>query len=329
MSLSKLKRTSNIEKLTKAVDAASQKGSFKKDGDERLWQPEIDKDSGIGQAVIRFLPDQNLDNIPWVSLYSYGFKNEKTKKWYIENALSTMPGVNDPVGDLNRRLWNSGVESDKAVARSMKRKLSYYSNVLVISDPANPENEGKVFIFRYGAKIYEKIQNALKPEFATIKSLDPFNPYTGANFQLRIKLVKVDNKPMPNYDASTFDSPSALFDGDDKKIDALAKQLHDIQSIVSPDKFKTYSQLQARLLEVLGTGVVGSGIEVVEGGTAPAAPAAKPTAAPAARQTAKTADADLPWNDEEKAPTATSAPSAATEEGSQSLDDFLNSLGDD
>ena len=236
----KKNRMSNLESLSKQVEKLAEKPSYE---DDRIWKCERDK-SGNGYAVIRFLPAGQDEDVPWVQMWSHGFKGPGG--WYIENSLTTL-GKDDPVSKANTALWNSGIESDKTIARDRKRKLSYYSNILVLEDSTNAENEGKVFLFRYGKKIFEKISSVLNPEF---KDETPFNPFDfseGANFKIKIR--QVDG--YANYDKSEFASPSKL--GDDVKCEAIWKQQHSLQDLVSVDNFKSYQELEARFNTVIGS----------------------------------------------------------------------------
>ena len=239
----KKNRMSNLESLSKQVEKLAEKPSYE---DDRIWKCERDK-SGNGYAVIRFLPASNDEDMPWVQMWSHGFKGPGG--WYIENSLTTL-GKEDPVSKANTALWNSGIESDKNIARDRKRKLSYYSNILVLEDSANAENEGKVFLFRYGKKIFEKITGVMNPEFKDETPLNPFDFWEGANFKIKIR--QVDG--YANYDKSEFAGQSKLFDGDDAKCEAIWKQQHSLQDLVTPDKFKSYQELEARFNTVIGSG---------------------------------------------------------------------------
>lgn len=216
------------------------------DDEKNYWKPTVDK-AGNGSAIIRFLPDQDVEQIPFVRIFSHGFQGELTNRWYIENSLSTL-GQEDPVAELNRKLWNSGIESDKEQARKQKRRISYFSNVLVLKDPANPSNEGKVFIYKYGQKIFDKIVAAAKPEFEDESAVNVFDPINGANFKVRIKKVA----GYQNYDDSAFDTPKPLAGGDEDKIQEVLNQCHNIQALLDPKNFKTYDELARKLATVLG-----------------------------------------------------------------------------
>jgi hypothetical protein len=221
-------------------DQTKAKDGFK---DDRLWRPEQDK-SGNGFAIIRFLPTADGEDVPWAKVYNHAFQGPGG--WYIENSLTTI-GQKDPVGELNNQLWNSGLESDKDLARIRKRKLTYISNVYIVSDPSNPQNEGKVFLYKYGVKIYEKIQEAMKPEFNDEEPINPFDFWKGANF--RIKIRKVGG--FTNYDKSEFDSQSVLFD-DDAKLDKIWKSEYPLLPFLDASNFKSYDELKTRMQEVLG-----------------------------------------------------------------------------
>tara|TARA_B100000579_G_scaffold190613_1_gene155666 strand:- start:28186 stop:29061 length:876 start_codon:yes stop_codon:yes gene_type:complete len=243
MSFSTLKKRSgsSLENLVKEAEKLNKQGPG---ADERFWKPELDK-SGNGYAVIRFLPAPDGEDLPWAKVYSHAFQGPGG--WYIENSLTTV-NKKDPVGEVNRKLWNSGIDSDKDIARKQKRKLSYYTNIQVVRDPAHPENEGKVFLYKFGKKIYDKITAAMQPEFEDETPINPFDLWEGANFKL--KICKVAG--FWNYDKSEFDSVSAL-DTDDSKLEAIWKEEHSLTAFTNEDQFKTYEELQTRLNEVLGT----------------------------------------------------------------------------
>ena len=243
MSLDSLRKSNSLDKLLNAVkedSAPQEKKSYK---DDRLWKPELDK-SGNGYAVIRFLPSCEGEDLPWAKLWSHAFQGP-TGQWYIENSLTTTGGK-DPVSELNTSLWNSGVESDKEIARKQKRKLQYYSNIYVVSDSKHPENEGKVFLFRYGKKIFDKIMAAMQPEFEDESAINPFDFWKGANFKLKIR--KVDG--YWNYDKSEFDSPTAVLDNDDA-IESLWKSQYPLSEFTDASNFKSYDELKTRLDAVL------------------------------------------------------------------------------
>jgi hypothetical protein len=244
MSFADLKKQSSLGSLTqKLVKEVEKMNNGSNGADERLWKPEMDK-TGNGYAVIRFLPAPEGEDLPWVKMYSHGFQGPGG--WYIENSLTTI-GQKDPVSEYNRGLWNSGNEKDKETVRKQKRKLSYYSNIYVVKDPANPANEGKVFLFKYGAKIFDKVMAAMQPEFEDEEPINPFDFWQGANFKL--KLRKVDG--YWNYDKSEFDRQAPLLEDDDA-LEGIWKKQYSLQSLVAPSEFKTFEELQKRLDYVLG-----------------------------------------------------------------------------
>ena len=257
MSLSSLKKSNSLDKLLGAVkeeNAPQEKKSYK---DERIWKPVMDK-TGNGYAVIRFLPAVDGEDMPWAKVWNHAFQGP-TGQWYIENSLTTL-GQNDPVSELNSEHWNSGVESDKEIARRQKRKLQYFSNIYVVKDGANPENEGKVFLYRFGKKIFDKIMETMQPAFPDESPINPFDFWKGVNFKL--KLRKVDG--YWNYDKSEFEAPSALFDNDDE-IEAVWKKEHALSEFTAPTNFKSYDELKTRLDMVLaGTTKVGSAAAIME-----------------------------------------------------------------
>ena len=243
MSFKDMKRKSvgSISELTKKLETAEKKNSYQ---DDRFWKPTLDKASN-GMAVFRFLPAPENEDMPWAKLYTHAFK--VGGRWYIENSRTTI-GEKDPVSEMNSELWNSGLESDKDIARDRKRKLSYISNILVVKDPGAPENEGKVFLYKYGVKIFNKIQEAMQPEFDDEDPINPFDYWAGANFKLKVRKVG----GYINYDKSEFESPSELLGGDDGKLEELWKTQHSLQAFVAPDQFKTYDELKKKLQEVVG-----------------------------------------------------------------------------
>ena len=257
MSLESLKRSNSLDKLLGEVqkeNAPQEKKSYK---DERLWKPEVDK-SGNGYAVIRFLPAVEGEDMPWAKVWNHAFQGP-TGQWYIENSLTTL-GQKDPVSEMNSAYWNTGIESDKEIARKQKRKLQYFSNIYVVSDSKHPENEGKVFLFRYGKKIFDKIMAAMQPEFEDEKAINPFDFWEGANFKLKIRKVA----GYWNYDSSDFDSSSALFDNDEK-IEEVWKSQYAISEFTAATNFKSYEELKTRLDAVLsGSVTVGNVAEDME-----------------------------------------------------------------
>ena len=245
---SKLKRNSNsFEKLTKAIESTSTNVEAGSKEDDRFWQPEVDK-AGNGMAVIRFLPSPAVDGdeaLPWVRYWNHGFQGPGG--WYIENSLTTL-NQKDPVSEYNSVLWNSGIEANKEIARKQKRRLTYIANILIVSDPKHPENEGQIKLYKFGKKIFDKISEAMNPEFADETPLNPFDFWAGANFKIKIRQVE----GYRNYDKSEFDKPSELLDGDDKKLEALWKKEYSLKEFVDPSQFKSYDALKAKLDKVLG-----------------------------------------------------------------------------
>lgn len=248
MSFANLKRNRNsIDKLVQAAQSAGggEQTSYK---DDRLWKPTVDK-LGNGYAVVRFLPAAEGQDLPWTRYWDHGFKGP-TGKWYIERSLTTL-GQEDPVGKLNSKLWNMS-DDDKSEtrkqARDQKRRLHYVANVLVISDPANPDNEGKVFMYQFGKKIFDKLMDAMQPQYADETPMNPFDFWAGANFKIKIR--KVDG--WVNYDKSEFDSPSEVYGGDETKLEGLYNSLHDLGEWTDPKNFKSYAELERKLNEVLG-----------------------------------------------------------------------------
>ena len=255
MSLAALKKENSLDKLLGAVQSENSQQEKKSYVDDRIWKPVMDK-TGNGFAIIRFLPAPKGEELPWAKLWSHAFQGP-TGQWYIENSLTTI-GQNDPVSEHNSALWNSGVESDKEIARKQKRKLQYYSNIYVVKDSANPENEGKVFLYRYGKKIFDKIMETMQPAFEDESPINPFDFWEGANFKL--KLRKVDG--YWNYDKSEFEAPSALFDDDDKLEELWGKE-HSLTAFTDNTNFKSYDELKKRLDVVLsGVTTVGNVTEM-------------------------------------------------------------------
>ena len=245
MSFKDLKKQSSLgsltSKLVKEVEKMNNTGSG--GADDRLWKPEMDK-SGNGYAVIRFLPAPEGEDLPWVKLFSHAFQGPGG--WYIENSLTTL-NQKDPVSELNRELWNSGNDADKDTVRKQKRKLSFYANIYVVKDPANPQNEGGVFLYKFGKKIFDKIMDVMQPEFEDETPIKPFDFWGGANFKLKAKNVA----GYRNYDSSEFARPDALLDDDDA-MEAIWKKEYSLAELVAGDQFKTYDDLKKRLDYVLG-----------------------------------------------------------------------------
>ena len=249
MNLSDRKKSNSLDKLKSAMESTGRTTNTPS-VDDRFWQPEVDK-AGNGYAVIRFLDAPAVDGedgLPWVQIWNHGFQGPGG--WYIENSLTTI-NQKDPVSEYNTKLWNSGVEANKDIARKQKRKLSYISNILVVSDPKHPENEGKVFLYKFGKKIFDKINEKLSPQFEDEKPLNPFDFWKGANFKVKIREVE----GYRNYDKSEFDVQSAMFD-DDAKIEKVWKSSYSLKEFLDPKNFKSYDELKAKLDKVLGAGGV-------------------------------------------------------------------------
>jgi len=243
-SFSALKRNRNegFEKLTQSLNKLNQKSSGP-GPDERFWKPEVDK-AGNGYAVIRFLPESEGEDVPFVRIWDHGFQGPGG--WYIENSLTTL-GQKDPVSEYNSMLWNSGIDANKDKARKQKRRLSFISNIYVIKDPSNPENEGKVFLYKYGKKIFDKLNEAMNPQFEDESPVNPFDLWEGADFKLKIRNVE----GFRNYDKSELDVPAPLFD-EDEQLEQVWKSQNALLEFTNPTNFKTYEELQTKLNRVLG-----------------------------------------------------------------------------
>lgn len=301
VSFKDLKRNSasSFEKLNQELSKINQ-GGASNNKDEKMWSCQQDK-AGNGHAIIRFLPAPEGEDLPFARVWTHGFQGPGG--WYIENSLTTI-GKDDPCQDLNNKLWNSGIDSDKEIARKQKRRLNYYSNVYIVKDPANPENEGKVFLFRYGKKIFDKLNDMMNPQFDDETPVNPFCFWEGANFRLRIRKFE----GYPNYDKSEFEAAAPLFD-DDEKMEAIWKQAHSLKELTDPKNFKSYEALEARLNKVLGT------------------EAPRKAAAPKVEE-------ELPWDEgptfaEEKAPEPKVASKPAVEEDDDDDLAFFRGLADD
>ena len=243
MSFSAMKKSNFQDLLSKAENL--NKSETKSGPDERLWKPEVDK-AGNGYAVIRFLPAPNEEDLPWAQVWSHAFQGPGG--WYIENSLTTL-GKKDPVSDLNRELWNAGAEGSpqRDQARKQKRKLNYYSNIYVVKDSANPANEGRVFLYRYGKKIFDKIMESMQPAFEDESPVNPFDFWKGADFKLKITRVA----GFWNYDKSEFAEASTLGGLNDKELEALWKEEHSLAAFTADDQFKSYEDLKFRLESTL------------------------------------------------------------------------------
>ena len=246
MSFANLKRNrDNISKLIKAAESTGGGGEKKSYADDRMWKPTVDQ-AGNGYAILRFLPAREGAELPWARYWDHGFKGP-TGQWYIEKSLTSI-GQNDPVGELNSRLWNTGIEEDKETARRQKRRLHYVSNIFVVSDPGNPENEGKVFMYQFGKKIHDKIMDMMQPEFADEEPINPFDMWEGADFKLKIRNVE----GYRNYDKSEFAKQTSLLEGDDSKLESVYDQMYDLSEFTDPANYKTYDELKTKLSSILG-----------------------------------------------------------------------------
>lgn len=238
----KKSRSASLDKLNSQLDKMSTK-SYSDPNEGKYWKPTRDQ-AGNGFAIIRFLPAPQGEEMPFVRIWDHGFQGP-TGLWYIENSLTTL-NQDDPVSEFNSKLWNSGIDSDKDQARKQKRRLKYVSNILVIKDSANPENEGKVFLYSFGKKIFDKLNDLMNPSFEDETPVNPFDFWEGANFRLKIRQFE----GYPNYDKSEFDAPSALSD-DDSRMEEIWNQQHSLQEVIDPKNFKDYNELKAKLYRVL------------------------------------------------------------------------------
>ena len=298
MSFSAMKKSNSLDKLLGAAVKESAPQDKKSYNDERLWKPTMDKTDN-GYAVIRFLPTPEGEEIPWVKVWNHAFQGP-TGQWYIENSLTTI-GQNDPVSEMNSAYWNSGVESDKEIARKQKRKLQYFANIFVVEDPANPENEGKVMLYRFGKKIFDKANDMMYPEFDDEEAIDPFNLWEGADFKMKIRQVE----GYRNYDKCEFAAKSAVND-DDEVLEKIYNAEYSLDEFTDPANFKSFEEQQVRLNKVLGN---------VAGPT--------PTPAPAAPAP------DMPWKEEGVSETAEAeAAPEATAEDDNDMSYFKNLAAD-
>jgi len=240
----KQRSKTNLASLIKETEKISNPNSFG-DVDDRYWRPELDK-SGNGYAVVRFLPAPTGEELPWARIWNHGFQGPGG--WYIENSLTTL-GQKDPVSEYNSQLWNSGIEANKEIARKQKRRLNYTANVYILKDPAHPENEGSIKLYRFGKKIFDKINDLMNPAFEDESAVNPFDLWSGANFKMKIRKVE----GYSNYDKSEFDASSPLLD-DDTRMEEIWNTEHSLKELVSEDKFKTFDELKTKLDRVLGLG---------------------------------------------------------------------------
>lgn len=285
-------RKSSFDKLTSELNKMKQGGPQDSNNkDDNIWKPDVDK-SGNGHAVIRFLPAPAGEDVPFVRIWDHGFQGPGG--WYIEKSLTTL-GKPDPVSELNTKLWNSGIEANKETVRKQKRKLNYYSNIYVVSDPTRPQNEGKVFLFKYGKKIFDKLNEAMNPEFPDEAPINPFDLWEGANFKLKIRNVA----GYRNYDKSEFDKQAPLSEDDDELKKVWTSE-HSLQELVDPKNFKSYEELKVRLEKALGSGAM---TPSYTGDEEEAFPTPARTAAPKEAPKAEAKDASWnstpPWQDDE------------------------------
>lgn len=238
------KNRNSIDRLVQESQKLNTQATTNNNKDTRFWQATVDK-AGNGFSIIRFLPESNGEDLPWVRLFSHGFQGPGG--WYIENSLTTL-NQKDPCGEINSKLWNNGTDTGKEQARKQKRRLQYISNIYIVKDSGNPENEGKVFLYKFGKKIFDKCNEAMQPAFEDETPINPFDFYTGAEFKLKIRKVE----GYRNYDKSEFDSQSEFLDGDDDELEAVWNKQHSLQEFVAPDQFKSYAELETRLVRVLG-----------------------------------------------------------------------------
>jgi len=246
MSFASLKRNRGdmMAKLTQELNNTAQNENQNNFSDDRIWKPERDK-SGNGFAIIRFLPQTEGDDLPWARLWNHGFQGPGG--WYIENSLTTI-GHKDPVSEYNTMLWNNGTDAGKDQARKQKRRLNYYSNIYVVKDAANPQNEGKVFLYRYGKKIFDKLNECMNPEFEDENPINPFDFWDGADFKLKVRTLD----GFVNYDKSEFDAVSPLLGGDEDALEKVYSQQHSLSELTQPDNFKSFEELKQKLDRVLG-----------------------------------------------------------------------------
>ena len=295
MSFANLKKSSktSLEKITQQVNKLATPEGGGRENDNRFWQPEVDK-SGNGYAVIRFLPAPDGEDVPFVRIFDHGFKGPGGQ-WYIEKSLTTI-GKQDPVSEYNSQLWATGVQANQDQVRKQKRKLNFISNIYVVSDKAHPENEGKVFLYKYGKKIFDKLNAAMNPEFEDEQPVNPFDLWAGASFKLKIRNVE----GYRNYDKSEFDKPEPLMD-DDAALEKLWKSEHSLQEFLKEEHFKPYDELKQKLYRVLA--LDGSASRAVQNASltdldedeTPAPKASKTVSAPSSKKES------APWdsNDDE------------------------------
>lgn len=282
----KSQKSNNINKLVEEMNKDTKKSYI----DERFWTPTTDDRTGNGTAVIRFLPSSADNNLPWVKYYSHGFKGPGG--WYIENSRTTI-GEADPVSEANTALWDTGIDANKTIVRQRKRKENYVANILVVDDPAKPENNGKLFLYRFGPKIFGKIKEQIQPEFDDQAPVDIFDFWKGKNFRLRIKTVD----KFPNYDSSFFEEASPLLEGDDDKLKALWESQYNLREFTDPKNFKSYDELKKRFDKVVGNKPP---VASTKGFSQPEAPAEPQAVKYATTQPSVDEDDDVPWSNDDE-----------------------------
>jgi hypothetical protein len=275
-------RKNSLDTITRELDKLNTAASG--GADTREWKPTVDK-AGNGYAVFRFLPAPMGEEVPFVRVFNHGFQGPGG--WYIENSLTTL-GNDDPVSEVNSKLWNSGIEANKEIARKQKRRLNFWANIYMINDHGNPDNNGKVFLYKFGKKIFEKINEAMHPQFEDEAAINPFDLWEGANFKLKIR----NFEGYRNYDKSEFDNPGPLFDNDEK-LEAVWKECHSIAEKIAPKEFKSYDELKKKLEKVLGIrldSAEGPAPRMIEEAPARSSREAAPKQSPEK-------ESDLPWDD--------------------------------
>ena len=277
-------RKSSFDKLNAELTKLNQStNNNTQDNEENYWKPDVDK-AGNGYAVIRFLPAPSGEDVPFVRVWDHGFQGPGG--WYIEKSLTTF-GQPDPVSEYNTKLWATGMESNKDLVRKQKRRLSYFSNILIVKDPTRPDNEGKVFLFKYGKKIFDKLNEAMNPEFSDETAINPFDLWEGANFKLKIRQVE----GYRNYDKSEFDTPSAV-SNDDDELKKIWESEHSLQEILDPKHFKSYDALKQRLEKAIGVASTATTISPMNEPEAAPAPSFKQAAAPIAATASAARDSE-------------------------------------
>jgi len=302
-------RKSAFSNITESIKKETKKN---RNNDDDIWKPSMGKD-GTGYAVIRFLPGKDVNKTPWVRVYDHGFQGPQGK-WYIEKSLTSV-GEQDPVSEYNSMLWNTGIESNKDIARKQKRRTNYYSNVLIIKDPANPGNEGQVKTYRFGQKIFDKLMGAMQPEFADETPINPFDLFEGANFRVKLKMVA----GYWNYDASDFENPSALSE-EPSKLESVFEAQADVHILIDPSSFGTFDELKGKLDMVLG-------IDSKPQAQVPAQQAPSSTQSTFSPPTAETSSSESEFSSVFKQPAESETVAGATE--TDELEDYFKNLAQD